>query len=49
LQLGLPDRFVDHGKHQELLSECGLDAEGIEQAIADRLQKLSQPNLAAGK
>ncbi|MDR9425740.1 MAG: 1-deoxy-D-xylulose-5-phosphate synthase [Marinobacter sp.] len=49
LQLGLPDRFVDHGKHQELLSECGLDAEGIEQSIADRLQKLSQPNLAAGK
>jgi 1-deoxy-D-xylulose-5-phosphate synthase len=49
LQLGLPDCFVDHGKHQELLSECGLDAEGIEQAIADRLQKLSQPNLAAGK
>ncbi|MGM0953834.1 MAG: 1-deoxy-D-xylulose-5-phosphate synthase [Pseudomonadota bacterium] len=49
LQLGLPDRFVDHGKHQELLSECGLDAEGIEQAIADRLEKISQPNLAAGK
>ena len=37
LQLGLPDRFVDHGKHGELLSECGLDAEGIGQAIVDRL------------
>ena len=37
LQLGLPDRYVDHGKHGELLSECGLDAEGIGQAIVDRL------------
>ncbi|PPK52305.1 1-deoxy-D-xylulose-5-phosphate synthase [Marinobacter persicus] len=40
LQLGLPDRFVDHGKHGELLSECGLDAEGIGQAIVDRLASL---------
>ncbi|XKH00138.1 1-deoxy-D-xylulose-5-phosphate synthase [Marinobacter nauticus] len=40
LQLGLPDRFVDHGKHGELLSECGLDAEGIGQAIVDRLADL---------
>lgn len=35
--LGLPDRFVDHGTHGELLSECGLDAEGIERAIRARL------------
>ena len=42
LQLGLPDRFVDHGKHGELLSECGLDADGIRQAIERRLDSLSQ-------
>ena len=36
LQLGLPDRFVNHGKHDELLSEVGLDAEGIHQAIKSR-------------
>ncbi|MEO8004012.1 MAG: 1-deoxy-D-xylulose-5-phosphate synthase [Betaproteobacteria bacterium] len=34
LQLGLPDRFVEHGDPAKLLTECGLDAEGIRQSIA---------------
>lgn len=29
LNLGLPDRFVEHGSRAELLAECGLDASGI--------------------
>ncbi|MCW8933415.1 MAG: 1-deoxy-D-xylulose-5-phosphate synthase [Gammaproteobacteria bacterium] len=29
LNLGLPDRFVEHGSTHELLAECGLDATGI--------------------
>jgi 1-deoxy-D-xylulose-5-phosphate synthase len=29
LQLGLPDRFVEHGDPASLLKECGLDAKGI--------------------
>ncbi len=37
LQLGLPDRYVDHGKHHELLEEVGLDAAGIEASIRKRL------------
>ncbi len=37
LQLGLPDRFVDHGDHALLMKECGLDAEGIVKAIAARV------------
>ena len=41
LQLGLPDRFVDHGKHKDLLASCGLDKAGIEQAIKRRLVTLS--------
>ena len=41
LQLGLPDRFVDHGKHKDLLAICGLDKAGIEQAIERRLVALS--------
>ena len=41
LQLGLPDRFVDHGKHNDLLASCGLDKAGIEQAIERRLLTLS--------
>ncbi|MAY18119.1 MULTISPECIES: 1-deoxy-D-xylulose-5-phosphate synthase [unclassified Methylophaga] len=27
--MGLPDRFVDHGDHGQMLSACGLDASGI--------------------
>ena len=37
LQLGLPDRFVDHGDPARLLKECGLDAEGIHKSIAKKL------------
>jgi 1-deoxy-D-xylulose-5-phosphate synthase len=29
LSLGLPDQFIEHGVHETMLSECGLDAEGI--------------------
>ena len=36
LQLGLPDRFVEHGDTARLMHECGLDAEGIEQAVRRR-------------
>ena len=36
LQLGLPDRFIDHGDPAVLLSQCGLDAAGIERAITER-------------
>ncbi|MCF6337016.1 MAG: 1-deoxy-D-xylulose-5-phosphate synthase [Gammaproteobacteria bacterium] len=31
--LGLPDHFVEHGEHGTLLSQCGLDASGIENTI----------------
>jgi len=33
LHLGLPDRFVAHGKPKDLLKECGLSASGIRQQI----------------
>ena len=36
LQLGLPDRFVEHGDPAKLLSMCGLDAAGIEKSIVQR-------------
>ena len=29
LNLGLPDRFIEHGTHDQLLADCGLDSEGI--------------------
>ena len=36
LQLGLPDRFIDHGDVAQLLSQCGLDAAGITASIRKR-------------
>jgi 1-deoxy-D-xylulose-5-phosphate synthase len=33
LQLGLPDRFVDHGDPASLIAEVGLDASGIGESI----------------
>ena len=33
INLGLPDRFIEQGTHGELLSLCGLDAEGIQDSI----------------
>ncbi len=35
LNLGLPDRFVEHGTREELLAGCGLDAQGMLKAIED--------------
>jgi 1-deoxy-D-xylulose-5-phosphate synthase len=40
LQLGLPDRFIDHGEQQALLSGVGLDAAGIEASIRRRFGDL---------
>lgn len=34
LCLGLPDQFIEHGVHETMLAECGLDARGINDAIA---------------
>ncbi|MGR9578659.1 1-deoxy-D-xylulose-5-phosphate synthase [Pandoraea sputorum] len=36
LQLGLPDRFIDHGDPALLLSGVGLDASGIAKSICER-------------
>jgi 1-deoxy-D-xylulose-5-phosphate synthase len=36
LQLGLPDRFVEHGDPAKLLASIGLDAAGIAASIAQR-------------
>jgi 1-deoxy-D-xylulose-5-phosphate synthase len=38
LQLGLPDRFVDHGDQAQLLASVGLDRSGIAAAVRARLR-----------
>ncbi len=40
LNLGLPDRFVDHGSREELLDECALDAKQVLGAINERCHSL---------
>jgi len=42
LNLGLPDKFLGHGKVAELLADCGLDEAGISQSVSKRLQQLKQ-------
>ncbi|MEN9383917.1 MAG: hypothetical protein RL323_1060 [Pseudomonadota bacterium] len=40
LNLGLPDRFIEHGDHAKLLAQLGLDAAGIEASIRARFDEL---------
>ena len=43
LQLGLPDRFIDHGDQAAILRELGLDAQGIERSLRERFGDLLRP------
>lgn len=43
INLGLPDRFVEQGSREEVLAECGLDAEGIFKSIANFREKCAVP------
>ena len=36
MHLGLPDDYIEHGKHEELLASCGLDSAGIVKTIQKR-------------
>ena len=42
LTLGLPDRFIEQGTREEVLTDAGLDAPGIRAAIETYLKKLEQ-------
>lgn len=51
LQLGLPDRFIDHGEQSQLLRLEGLDAQGLERSIRERFGALvpaAGPRLVTG-
>jgi len=43
LNLGLPDKYIDHGDRKELLADCGLDAAGLVRSVARHLSLL-QPD-----
>jgi len=40
LQLGIPDRFIEHGDPARLLAALGLDAAGIERSVRERFGSL---------
>jgi 1-deoxy-D-xylulose-5-phosphate synthase len=44
--LGLPDRFIEQGEHAVLLTRCGLDAAGIEAAVAGFARSLKHEGAA---
>jgi len=37
LNLGLPDQYIEHGSQQQLLAQCGLDANGIKNSITNSI------------
>jgi Deoxyxylulose-5-phosphate synthase len=49
LHLGLPDRFIEHGSREEMLSDAGLDVPGIQRAIQAFQAHPTQKNAPAAK
>ena len=49
LQLGLPDRFIEHGDPAKLMALQGLDAAGIQTAIAQRFPAAAEQTRPALK
>ena len=47
LHLGLPDKYLEHGTREEVLSEAGLDLPGIRKAIRARFPQLSSLSQAS--
>ena len=41
LQLGLPDRFIEHGDPAQMLAECGLDKAGILASVSARFKTVN--------
>lgn len=41
MHLGLPDAFLPHGKHADLLKQCNLDSQGIETSIRNKLNEIA--------
>ena len=40
LQIGIPDRYIEHAKPNQMLADCGISEQGIESAIKERLALL---------
>jgi 1-deoxy-D-xylulose-5-phosphate synthase len=48
LNIGLPDRYIEHGSHADCLAEAGLDAHGILKQLNCRLEVMSKADKSTG-
>jgi 1-deoxy-D-xylulose-5-phosphate synthase len=48
LNIGLPDRYIEHGSHADCLAEAGLDAHGILKQLNCRLEVMSRADKSTG-
>jgi len=48
LNIGIPDRYVEHGSRNDCLAMAGLDADGIFAQVSERLKTIDFPLPAAG-
>ena len=49
LNIGIPDRFVEHGSREDCLVAAGLDADGVLAQIMRRLQSIGLAGTATPK
>jgi len=49
LNIGLPDRFVEHGSRESCLADARLDAAGISRQIMQRLHEMDMPNVGESR
>jgi 1-deoxy-D-xylulose-5-phosphate synthase len=47
LNLGLPDRFIEHGSRSDMLTDAGLDAAGIEARVNAWIDGLAAEHASA--
>jgi 1-deoxy-D-xylulose-5-phosphate synthase len=41
LNIGIPDRYIDHGSRQDCLAMAGLDTDGILEQVNNRLKAIN--------
>ena len=48
LNIGIPDRYIDHGSRGDCLAVAGLDTDGILEQVNDRLKAINTTRSASG-
>jgi 1-deoxy-D-xylulose-5-phosphate synthase len=48
LNIGIPDRYIDHGSRQDCLAVAGLDTDGIFEQVNNRLKAINTTRSASG-